>query len=224
MTDGGELTIKTESVNKKSAAIDSLKETANESFLKIEISDTGIGMDMETQKKIFEPFFTTKKPGHGTGLGLSSVYGVLHSHNGEIKVKSNLNKGTTFTILLPFTNKKVSHKDETVFTLKQGIGLILIIEDEEMMLETLRNLIEHLGFDVITANGGQEGIKLFKQKREIIKLIIIDMEMPGMNGLETLLATSPTLALSFFAAFNSFCQFHFFGGCKQGDTTNFFEV
>ena len=82
----------------------------------------------------------------------------------------------------------MSQKDETVFTLKQGIGLVLIIEDEDMMLETLKNLVEHLGFDVITAVDGNEGIKLFKQKKEIIKLIIIDMEMPGKNGLETLVA------------------------------------
>jgi len=186
MPDGGELIIKTDKVTNDVIVLDSNMNKSYNDYIKIEISDTGIGMDEETQKRIFEPFFTTKKPGHGTGLGLSSSYGIIKNHKGILKVHSRVNEGTTFTVILPGTSEKVVKKDETVLTFKQGKGLILIIEDDVMMMETLKNLIEHLGFDVITAENGYEGCKLYMEKRQYIKLAIVDMEMPGKNGLETL--------------------------------------
>lgn len=187
MPDGGNLSIKTDMIKNVPLNINRPVAKAGQDIVRIQITDTGIGIEPETQKRIFEPFFTTKKPGHGTGLGLSTVYGILTSHNGTIFVKSKLNKGTTFTILLPCTDEKVVVKEETIITIKKGKGNILIIEDEEMMLETCKNLCEHIGYSVLTANNGEEGLKVFNENKDKISLTILDMEMPGMNGLETYL-------------------------------------
>ena len=185
MIDGGRLFIKTDMIKNVPLEFSRAESKAGQDIVRIQITDNGKGMDAETQKRIFEPFFTTKKPGHGTGLGLSTVYGILKNHNGIVFVKSKLNQGTTFTILLPCTDKKVVLKEETVMTFKKRKGLILIIEDEEMMLETCKNLCEHLGFDVLTAYSGETGINIYKKNKDKISLVILDMEMPGLNGLET---------------------------------------
>lgn len=185
MPDGGKLFIKTDMIKNVPLEFNRTESKVGQDIVRIQLTDNGIGMDTETQKRIFEPFFTTKKPGHGTGLGLSTVYGILKNHNGTIFVKSKQDQGTTFTILLPCTNEKVVLKEETVITIKKHKGLILIIEDEEMMLETCKNLCEHLGFDVLTAHNGETGINKFKESNNKITLIILDMEMPGLNGLET---------------------------------------
>jgi two-component system, cell cycle sensor histidine kinase and response regulator CckA len=185
MIGGGKLLIKTDMIKNVPMEFSRAESKAGQDIVRIQITDNGKGMDSETQKRIFEPFFTTKKPGHGTGLGLSTVYGILKNHNGTIFVKSKPDHGTTFTILLPCTDEKVVFKEETVMTFKKRKGLILIVEDEEMMLETCKNLCEHLGFDVLTANDGETGITLYKKNKDKITLVILDMEMPGLNGLET---------------------------------------
>ena len=185
MPDGGNLLIKTDMIKNVPLDLNRIDSKTGQDIVRIQITDDGKGMEPEIQKRIFEPFFTTKKAGHGTGLGLSTVYGILNNHNGTIFVRSKLNHGTTFTILLPCTDDKVILKEETVITIKKGKGTILIIEDEEMMLETCKNLCEHIGFDVIMANNGEEGIKIYNQMKDKVSLIILDMEMPGLNGLET---------------------------------------
>ncbi len=186
MPDGGLLNFKTDIINTEQNLKENSTNIMSEPFLKIDISDTGSGMPENIQKRIFEPFFTTKKSGQGTGLGLSTSFSILQNHNGSIEVISKVNKGTTFSIILPFTDKKVIKKDETLITLKKGAGLVLLIEDEVMMLETAQNLLEHLGFDTITTTNGKTGVKLFKEKKTSIKFVIVDMEMPEMDGLETL--------------------------------------
>jgi PAS domain S-box-containing protein len=185
MPNGGNLFIKTDMIKNVPLDYNRPDSKAGQDILRIQITDTGKGMEPEIQKRIFEPFFTTKKSGHGTGLGLSTVYGVLKNHKGTIFVKSKPNEGTTFTILLPCTDEKVSIREETAITIKKGKGLILVIEDEEMMLDTCKNLCEHLGFEVLKAHNGETGINLFRKMSEKITLVILDMEMPGLNGLET---------------------------------------
>lgn len=185
MPNGGKLFIKTDMIKNVPLDLNKPSSKTGQDIVRIQITDNGKGMESDIQKRIFEPFFTTKKPGHGTGLGLSTVYGILNNHNGTIFVKSKLGQGTTFTILLPCTDEKIVVKEETVITFKKGKGLILIIEDEEMMLETCKNLCEHIGFDVLTSHNGEEGIRYFKENKDKITLIILDMEMPGINGLET---------------------------------------
>jgi PAS domain S-box-containing protein len=185
MLNGGKLSIKTDMIKNVPLNPKRLDSKTGQNIVRIQISDNGIGMEPEIQKRIFEPFFTTKRPGHGTGLGLSMVYGVLKNHDGTIFVKSKIDIGTTFTILLPCTEEKLVLKEETVITIKKGKGTILIVEDEEMMLETCKNLCEHIGYDVFTAHNGEEGIEIYKEYKNKISLLILDMEMPGLNGLET---------------------------------------
>jgi PAS domain S-box-containing protein len=151
-------------------------------YAEITLSDTGEGMDSETMKKIFDPFFTTKAIGHGTGLGLAMVYGIILNHAGAISVKSELHKGTLFTILLPATNKKVPHQTETVQTVEKGSETILLVDDEAMILEVGQEILAALGYDVLTAASGQEAIDAIRDNQVTIDLFIIDMIMPHMGG------------------------------------------
>jgi two-component system, cell cycle sensor histidine kinase and response regulator CckA len=155
-------------------------------YVKLSIRDTGIGMDAATQKRIFEPFFTTKEKGRGTGLGMASVYGIVKNHAGYIDVTSKLGKGTTISILLPVTDKElpvsVQPVDEKI---AKGSGTILLVDDEEAITEVTLQMIESLGYRVISACGGREAVKLYKERKEPIDLVILDIIMPEMGGGET---------------------------------------
>jgi two-component system, cell cycle sensor histidine kinase and response regulator CckA len=151
-------------------------------YAEITLSDSGEGMDSETMKKIFDPFFTTKAIGHGTGLGLAMVYGIILNHAGAISVKSELQKGTIFTILLPATDKKVLRQTETVQTVEKGSETILLVDDESMILEVGQEILAALGYEVLTAASGQEAIDTYSDNQDGIDLFIIDMIMPQMGG------------------------------------------
>ena len=187
MPQGGDLYLKTENVildadfiNKKPYKV----EAGN--HIKITVTDTGSGIDKETQERIFEPFFTTKEMGRGTGLGLASVYGIIKSHGGYINVYSEAEIGTTFTIYLPASGKEVQQeKREPIATVSRGSGTILLIDDEEMIIKVGEELLQELGYKVLVARSGQGAIKLYKKNADKIDLIIMDMIMPGMGGGET---------------------------------------
>jgi two-component system cell cycle sensor histidine kinase/response regulator CckA len=187
MPQGGDLHLKTENVilgadfvNNKPYKV----EAGN--YIKISVTDTGIGIDKETQERIFEPFFTTKEMGRGTGLGLASVYGVIKSHGGYINVYSETDQGTTFTIYLPALRKKIQKEiAKTVPTIAMGTGTILLIDDEEMIIKVGEELLQELGYDVLAARSGQEAIELYEKNAHKIDLVIMDMIMPGMGGGET---------------------------------------
>jgi PAS domain S-box-containing protein len=187
MPQGGDLYLKTENVildadfiNKKPYKV----EAGN--HIKITVTDTGSGIDKDTQERIFEPFFTTKEMGRGTGLGLASVYGIIKSHGGYINVYSEAEIGTTFTIYLPASGKKVpQEKREPIATVSKGSGTILLIDDEEMIIKVGAELLEELGYKVLGARSGQGAIKLYKKNADKIDLVIMDMIMPGMGGGET---------------------------------------
>ena len=152
-------------------------------YAKISVSDTGVGIDKETQGRIFEPFFTTKEMGRGTGLGLASAYGIIKSHGGYINVYSEKEKGTIFTIYLPTSGKEVSKEIESApIAIIKGNGTILLIDDEKMILDVGIELLEELGYTVQTAMSGQEAIDVFEKNRAEIDMIIMDMIMPGMGG------------------------------------------
>ncbi len=154
------------------------------------IKDTGTGIPDEIRDKIFEPFFTTKDPGKGTGLGLSTVYGIIKRHNAALVLHSKPNQGTTFRIYFSATQKKVSQppKEEaspsTVITNKQK--KILLIDDEPQLLDIVKTMLQEMGFSVITASGGKEGLKLFRKHKSQLALIILDFSMPDMTGKEVL--------------------------------------
>ncbi len=155
-------------------------------YVKINITDTGTGMDEDTVRRIFEPFFTTKGPGEGTGLGLASAYGIIKNHGGTIKVYSEKGHGTTFTIYLPSSDKEVLQKHAPV-DLKpyEGDETILIVDDEKISTEAVRELLGALGYKVLTVKSGREALEIYKSNLKEIKLVILDMIMPDMSGKET---------------------------------------
>ena len=150
-------------------------------YLEIKVSDNGCGIPDENRDKIFDPFFTTKEQGEGTGLGLSAVYRTIKQHAGSIRVSSELNVGTTFDILLPLANKKVTAEAQTQ-ALINGEGTILVVDDEENMRVTASAILEDLGYTVIQAKNGKEAVSIFKTCDTSIDLVLLDMMMPVMNG------------------------------------------
>ncbi|MBW2129529.1 MAG: PAS domain S-box protein [Deltaproteobacteria bacterium] len=154
-------------------------------YVRISIRDTGTGMDEETLKRIFEPFFTTKERGRGTGLGLASAYGIIKNHGGGIGVSSKLRQGTIFDIYLPASErkpKKEKPKREDLFKGKEGL---LFVDDEDLILVIGVKILEGLGYKVYAAKSGAEAIEIYRAKGNQIDLVILDIIMPGMGGLET---------------------------------------
>jgi PAS domain S-box-containing protein len=187
MPDGGNLSVKTENIVLGADFIDSqpYKVEAGD-YIKITVTDTGIGIDKQTQARIFEPFFTTKEMGRGTGLGLASVYGIIKNHGGYINVYSEIGQSTAFTIYLPASAKAVQPEVKTVTpTVVTGNGTILLIDDEKMIIDVGQELLQELGYDVLTATSGKEAVEIYRQKSTRIDLVIMDLIMPGMSGGET---------------------------------------
>jgi len=154
-------------------------------YVKISVSDTGLGMDKATRKRIFEPFFTTKEMGRGTGLGLASVYGIIKNHGGFIDVKSEEAAGTTFTLYLPASEKEVEIKKVSSPILLEGSGTILLVDDEETVIEVGSKMLEKMGYTVLAAENGKHAIEVYKTNKDDIDLVILDMIMPRMSGKET---------------------------------------
>jgi len=155
-------------------------------YVKISVTDTGVGMDSETQKRIFEPFFSTKGIGKGTGLGLASAYGIIRNHGGIVNVYSEKGQGTTFTIYLPASEKRTLETKPADEKLLTGDETILVVDDEQVNVELMKKLLEKLGYKVLTAQTGKKAIELYREHCNDIKLVILDMIMPKMNGRETL--------------------------------------
>jgi two-component system, cell cycle sensor histidine kinase and response regulator CckA len=154
-------------------------------YVKVSVTDTGIGMDAKTKERIFEPFFTTKEMGRGTGLGLASVYGIIKGHNGIINVYSEKGHGATFTVYLPASEKEFIKDAHIPTDVVKGEGTILLVDDEEMIVEVSRELLEVLGYRVHVAKNGRDAVEIYKEKQGEINVIILDMIMPGMGGGET---------------------------------------
>jgi signal transduction histidine kinase/CheY-like chemotaxis protein len=151
-------------------------------YLEIEVRDTGSGIPRDIQNRIFEPFFTTKEAGKGTGLGLSAVHGTVQQHHGAISVYSEPGTGTSFHIYLPLAEKKQYQEQLMDAVPITGSGRILLIDDEPIIRETGDGILSHLGYEVILANDGQQGLALFTADPDGFDLVITDMIMPNMNG------------------------------------------
>jgi PAS domain S-box-containing protein len=154
-------------------------------YVKISVTDTGVGMDKATQQRIFDPFFTTKEMGRGTGLGLASAYGIIKNHNGFIDVYSERGEGTTFNIYLPASEKEAVNEEEVNEELFRGIETLLLVDDEDMIVDVGCGIIEKLGYKSLTAKSGEEAIGIYKKNHDKIDMVIIDMIMPDMDGGET---------------------------------------
>lgn len=182
MPDGGTLSIESSCVELDSASCQAYQLEPGQ-YIKFDVRDTGCGISPEIMPRIFEPFFTTKKTGAGTGLGLAASFGIIKQHRGAIFAYSEVGVGTVFHILLPISEqfKPISERAERP---AQGQGVILLIDDEEIILSTVSAILKELGYEVITAGNGEEGIKIFSAEKEKIDLVIVDMIMPKMNGKE----------------------------------------
>lgn len=153
-------------------------------YVKITIADSGIGMSPGTMKKIFDPFFTTKERQRGTGLGLASAYGIVKNHGGIIDVASQMGAGSTFTIYLPAVDKDVAENPSTKNRLQSGSETILVVDDETLILDVGRDMLEALGYRVLAARSGAEALDTYRQNAGI-DLVVLDMIMPDMGGAET---------------------------------------
>ncbi|TSA46724.1 MAG: PAS domain S-box protein [Deltaproteobacteria bacterium] len=184
MPGGGEIYLETENVlfDNAQAVFYTIKPGK---YVKITVTDTGTGMDEKTKARIFDPFFTTKSMGRGTGLGLATVYGIIKGHKGMIDVESGPGHGTTFTICLPASEKEVVKEKTANGTVTRGTETILLVDDEKMILEVNRELLEFLGYRVYATGSGQEAIAVYMERRDEIDLVILDMIMPGISGGET---------------------------------------
>ena len=141
-------------------------------------------MDQQTLDRIFDPFFTTKEIGRGTGLGLASAYGIVKNHSGHIDVSSTPGAGTTFVIYLPASDKTVAPPEAAAETIKARTGeeTILLVEDEELVRDVARQMLEVLGFHVIASGSGREACALYAQQPDHFAAVILDMIMPDMDG------------------------------------------
>ena len=169
-------------------------------FVKLSVSDTGIGMDDETKKQIFEPFFTTKETGKGTGLGLSMVYGIVKQLDGYVWVESEPNGGTTFDLYFPRAEDtdEVTSVEIHNTNPKHGTETVLLVEDEDIVRELSSEVLRSCGYKVIEASSGKEALRSYKEFGQEISLLMTDVVMPGMNGEELakqLLSIQPELKI-----------------------------
>jgi PAS domain S-box-containing protein len=185
MPDGGVITIKTENIDLDSESVNiNSFELSPGKYVKIQVNDTGCGIPPENIQKIFEPFFTTREQGKGSGLGLASVHGIVRTHHGAISVSSEEGSGSTFTILLPCSKDKAEDIIKDNETVIHGRGLVLLVDDEDVVLYTSTLMLEEMGYKVMSAHNGKEALEIFSKHYQEIKVVIMDMVMPVMNGRE----------------------------------------
>ncbi len=186
MPEGGEIIIETNKTYLTKEKVEGIPNVKEGEFVVLTITDTGIGMDKNTLEHCFEPFFTTKAPGKGTGLGLSTVYGLVQQHDGIIHVYSEPGKGTSFKIYLPTTSIPQQEKkvEESEYPELTGSETILIAEDEPAVRAVSIRILERAGYNVISAENGEEALNLFMENIDKIDLVILDIIMPVMGGKE----------------------------------------
>jgi signal transduction histidine kinase/ActR/RegA family two-component response regulator len=204
MPQGGKLTIETSNVYLDNDYVRKHAPVRPGNYVMLAMSDTGTGMDTETQARMFEPFFTTKVQGKGTGLGLATVYGIVKQSEGSIWVYSEIGKGTSFKVYLPRVDDvaPIAAAPESLADLARGRETVLLTEDEEPVRRLTRVILEMNGYQVLEAAGGDEALSIYKQHQGRIDLIIADVVMPKMSGpelaqnLETLCPDIKVLYLS----------------------------
>ncbi|HEV8375854.1 MAG TPA: CHASE domain-containing protein, partial [Candidatus Polarisedimenticolia bacterium] len=186
MPKGGRLMIETRDVNLDEHYAGTHPEIRPGPYVMLAVTDSGQGMDVETQAKIFEPFFTTKERGKGTGMGLAMVYGIVQNHGGFIEVETEAGRGTTFRLYFPKVRTEL--REETTWAAEQqvtaGNGTILVVDDDEAVRSVATAFLNELGYRVLTACDGAEAVETYRIQRQGIDLVIIDMMMPKLGGRE----------------------------------------
>jgi len=186
MPDGGDLIIKTENCDLINENISISKLDGLREAVKLSVKDNGIGMRREVQKHIFEPFYTTKEFGEGTGLGLATVYGLVQQHNGFLQFSSIPGEGTLFEIFFPVQDSEDSYAetDDEAQEIPGGTETILIADDEPYILKSAKEILEDYNYKVFICANGQDALEIFKKNSKKISLIISDIVMPKMGGVE----------------------------------------
>ncbi len=185
MPDGGTLTFTTDVTDFTPELVKMLPyHMTPGKYVRLTVSDTGVGMDESVRSRIFEPFFTTKDVGKGTGLGLASVYGTVKSHHGSVEARSTTGCGSEFIVHLPLQDPPSSGSIQSTETIKNGKGEILVVDDEEVVRNILTQMLLEIGYTVSTCTNGMEAVQYYRQHGDSIDLIILDMNMPVMNGID----------------------------------------
>jgi len=185
MNKTGILTVETSVVKISNAVPEKPKDFPAGEYVRVTVSDNGSGMTEEVKQHIFEPFFTTKDNSKGTGLGLSIVYGIVHSHKGFIIVESKVNVGTKFKLHFPVSSSKTMlPKNKVEEKITGGTETILLIDDDEMVLETGKELLRSIDYNIITASSAISALEFYKIKQKEVGLVIIDLSMPKVNGVD----------------------------------------
>jgi CheY-like chemotaxis protein len=190
MPDGGDLFIALENVELDDhyARVKSYNVRPGR-YVKLSVTDSGVGMDAETRKRIFEPFFSTKEKGMGTGLGLASAYGIIKNHGGFINCYSELGQGTTFNIYFPESGQDIviddpETDDDLSTEVPRGTETILFVDDDDENLTVGRKILAGLGYQVYTARDGKTSLEIYTAKANQIDMVVLDYVMPGMGGRE----------------------------------------
>jgi two-component system, cell cycle sensor histidine kinase and response regulator CckA len=187
MPQGGNLTFETNKATLDTNDVYQYPGLTPGCYIQIDVTDTGVGMPENIREHIFEPFFTTKGKGEGTGLGLAMVYGIVKHHKGGVYCASESGQGTCFTVFLPATDKQIV-KTTSTESIVTGSATILLVDDEEVLRNAVKALLQNLGYMVITAFDGQDAVEKYREQRETIDLVLLDMIMPRMAGRETFFA------------------------------------
>lgn len=182
--DGGDIYVETDNITLSGADALPMNIKAGD-YVRITVTDTGIGMDEETCRRIFEPFFTTKEKGRGVGLGLASAYGIIKEHGGVIDVASEVGHGTIFSIYLPASSKEISKEQIDAKIIVKGHETILLVDDEASIIDVCGEMLSTLGYNVLQAGNGKDALKIYEINKDRINLVILDMIMPGLSGGET---------------------------------------
>jgi two-component system cell cycle sensor histidine kinase/response regulator CckA len=184
MSRQGHMTLASEAVTLSEAFCGSYKRPPGR-YVHLSLTDTGTGMDEPTLARIFEPFFTTKDVGQCTGLGLATVYAIIKNHRGIIRVDSHPGQGTTFHIFLPVSAKAMVTEPSRDEAILRGIGTVLLVDDEDGVRMVAGRILQQLGYQILLAPSGPRALEIYRQERDRIDLVIMDMLMPGMGGAET---------------------------------------
>jgi len=189
MPQGGEIHIEVSNVQVDQEQCSACGKLFSGKFVQLQVTDSGQGMDEDTLNNIFDPFFTTKEVGKGTGLGMSTVFGIMDAHDGHITCRSRINQGTTFRLFFPISSAaqkspekiKIAKKD-----IREGNETILVVDDEEFLRELAAENLVQFGYKPILAASGEEALEIYRQQKDTISLIVLDISMPGMGGFQCL--------------------------------------
>lgn len=204
--DGGVLTVRLSDVELNSEFVSNHPDLKPGPYIELTVTDTGHGIPPDVIEKIFDPFFTTKEKGEGTGMGLSVVHGIVRSHRGDIHVYSEPEKGSTFKVFFPKIERRLKPAEKVDRPIPTGTERILFIDDELALVEANKQILNSLGYDVVTRTSSIEALQLFEEKKDHFNLVITDMTMPHMTGIklaENLLQIRPDIPVILCTGFSS---------------------